>query len=184
MRLKIQIFILLILIGHLLLLFFNFSLVGFWTDFFIPTFLTTGFLYSILKKETTINSLRNTFRILTLGISIAYIFIGIRQINNIGFFSFLDSTKLTSFYWENVNDRTFNAYFQPVGAYSGGEGNFWITECLPYFPLIEETVYYKHAILWDFGVKEFDGQNIDQNKVIREYIKNEVIKNNGRLTPK
>lgn len=84
---------------------------------------------------------------------------------------------MTSFYWIDVDDRIFNAYFQPVGAHSGGEGNFWITESPTYFPVIEEAVYYKHAILWNFGTKEFDGQSVDQNEIVRSYIKDEVIMN-------
>ena len=90
----------------------------------------------------------------------------------------MDSTKISSFYWRNEDNRIFNAYFQPVGSYSGGEGNFWISECPFYFPLIEKTVYDEHAIVWDFGMEEFDGKIVDQNKIVRSYIKNEVIEKN------
>ncbi len=46
----------------------------------------------------------------------------------------------------------FNAYFKSVRFYAGGYGNFWITECPKYFPLIEQEVYYKRT--WDNNFKD------------------------------
>jgi hypothetical protein len=86
-----------------------------------------------------------------------------------------DILKLRSFYYESVDGRLFNAYFRPVGAYSGGEGNFWITESPKYFPLVEISKYYKHAILWDFRATEWEGEPINQHEIVRRYVKEEII---------
>lgn len=87
----------------------------------------------------------------------------------------LDTFKLRSFYYQSVDGRLFNAYFKPVGAYSGGEGNFWITEVPKFFPIIEKRVYYDRTVLWNFNNDTFDGQPVDNYKVVKQYIKDEVI---------
>jgi hypothetical protein len=87
----------------------------------------------------------------------------------------IDHLKLRSFYFQKVNGRLFHAYFKPVGAYSGGQGNFWITESPVYFPLIEKRVYYEHAVLHDFNDDNWEGEPIDNYEVVRSYIKDEVI---------
>ena len=73
----------------------------------------------------------------------------------------------------------FHAYFKPVGSYSGGEGNFWITESPLYFPFIEKDVYYEHAVLHDFSDGYWDGRPINNYEVVKSYIKDDVI-NQGR----
>ena len=86
-----------------------------------------------------------------------------------------DVFKLRSFSFQQVEGRLFNAYFKPVGAYSGGYGNFWITESPIYFPFIEWRVYYDRTVHWDFNDDTFDGSPVDNYKVVRSYIKDEVI---------
>lgn len=86
-----------------------------------------------------------------------------------------DTFKLRSFYYESVDGRLFNAYFKPVGAYSGGYGNFWISETTKYFPFIEWRVYWDRAVHHNFNDDTFDGEPIDNYEVVRSYIKNEVI---------
>ncbi|MFD2521982.1 hypothetical protein [Emticicia soli] len=88
---------------------------------------------------------------------------------------FWDISKLRTFYYQSVDGRLFNAYFKPVGAYSGGYGNFWITETPKYFPLIESRVYFNRTVHHDFSDDIFDGEPIDNYEVVRSYIKEEVI---------
>ena len=83
--------------------------------------------------------------------------------------------KVTSFCYQKVEGRVFNAYFRPVGAFAGGEGNFWITESPKYFPIIEKEIYYDRTVLWNFSVTEYDGQIVDQNEVVKLYIIEEII---------
>ncbi len=83
--------------------------------------------------------------------------------------------NFVAFYYQSVNGRLFNAYFKPVGAYSGGEGNFWITEVPKFFPIIEWRVYYDRTVHWNFNDDTFDGQQVDNYEVVKEYIKDEVI---------
>jgi hypothetical protein len=87
----------------------------------------------------------------------------------------LDTLKLKSFYFQSVDGKLFNAYFKPVGAYSGGYGNFWITQSPKLFPLVERRVYWERTVHHDFGDDTFDGEPIDNYQVVREYIKDEVI---------
>jgi hypothetical protein len=87
----------------------------------------------------------------------------------------IDSLKIRRFANLTVEGRKFNAYFIPVGSYSGGEGVFWITESPKYFPLIEKQVYYDGECLDDFRTDTFDGQPINQVDVVEDYIKRVVI---------
>lgn len=84
---------------------------------------------------------------------------------------------MKSFNHQEVNGRIFNAYFQPVGAYSGGEGVFWITESPKFLPFIEIEKYYNGAILWDFTWTEWDGEPCNQTEIVRNYIQTEVVGN-------
>jgi len=87
----------------------------------------------------------------------------------------IDAFKLRSFYYQSVDGRLFNAYFKPARAYSGGYGNFWITETPKYFPLVEWRVYWDRTVHHDFNDDMFDGSPIDNYEVVRGYIKSEVI---------
>ncbi|MBK7311937.1 MAG: hypothetical protein IPI93_14470 [Sphingobacteriaceae bacterium] len=86
-----------------------------------------------------------------------------------------DTFSMRSFYFQNVDGRLFNAYFTPVGSYSGGYGHFLITESPTYFPLIEKDVYYNRTVEHDFSDDMFDGQPTDNYSIVRQYIKDEVI---------
>ena len=82
---------------------------------------------------------------------------------------------MKSFNYVKIEGRLFQAYFKPVGSYSGGEGVFWITETPKYFPLIEYRQFYDGAILWDFRSSEWDGQTVNQIEVVKSYIRSEII---------
>lgn len=174
--LKILIGLFVILIGHVLLLAFtNHSLVGYWTDFWIPLTLIVCILI-ILQKLKSKKMKPNRLGPILLGlISIPYLVLGIQQVRQLGGYQFFNSFKITAFHWIRIDETDYNAYFIRVGAATGGEGNFWITESNSIFPLLEETVYYKHAVLWDFSLEEWDGQAIDQEKIVRNYVETEII---------
>ena len=87
----------------------------------------------------------------------------------------VDKFKLRSFYFQSVEGRLFNAYFKPVGAYSGGYGNFWITETSRFCPIFEHQVYWNRTVDHDFGDDTVDGEEIDNYEVVRRYIREEVI---------
>ena len=110
----------------------------------------------------------------TLTILSSVVVFGLIGLNLINPFAW-DTFKMRSFYYVNVDGRLFNAYFKPVGAYAGGEGNFWITETPKYFPTIEIEKFYNRTVLWDFSATEWEGEPIDQNKVVKSYIKDEII---------
>jgi hypothetical protein len=153
-------------------LFTDISLTGFWTDVLFSILLSILALKLVFKRKTDKHWL--TISLKTLNIVCSVIVFGLLGLNLINPFAW-DTFKLRSFYYESVDGRLFNAYFKPVGAYSGGEGNFWITESSKYFPLIEFEKYYEHAILWDFRDTEWEGEPVDQNKIVRSYIKDEII---------
>jgi hypothetical protein len=87
----------------------------------------------------------------------------------------LDTFKLRSFYFLSVDNRLFNAYFKPVGSYSGGYGCLWIAETPRYFPLIEWNVHYHSSVHHDYNDDVFDGERIDNSKLIIKYIQEEVV---------
>lgn len=156
----------------LIVLFTDISLTGYWTDIIFSLVLVTATLLIVFKRKTEKLWLTLTLRTLTvLSSVVVFGLLGLNLITIGGF----DTFKMRSFYFQNVEGRLFNAYFKPVGAYSGGEGNFWITESIKFFPIFEYQVYYKHAILWDFRNDEWEGQTVDQYEVVKSYIKDEVI---------
>ncbi len=148
------------------------SLTGFWTDIIFLILLSIFALRIVFRSKT--NKLWLTVTLKTTKIVCSLIVFGLLGLNLINPFTW-DTFKLRSFYYQSVDGRLFNAYFKPVGAYSGGEGNFWITESPKYFPLIEIEKYYKHAILWDFRDTEWEGEPVDQNRIVRSYIKDKII---------
>lgn len=148
------------------------SLTGFWTDVIFSILLSILALRLVIKTKTDKRWLTISLKTLNIVCSVAvFALLGLNLINPFAW----DTFKLHSFYYESVDGRLFNAYFKPVGAYSGGEGNFWITESPKYFPLIEIEKYYERAILWDFRDTEWEGEPVDQNKIVRSYIKDEII---------
>ncbi len=148
------------------------SLTGYWTDIIFSILLSLCALRLVFKNKN--EKYWVTFALRTTNILCSIIIFGFLRLNLINHFAW-DAFKLRSFYFQSVDGRLFNAYFKPGGAYSGGEGNFWITESPKYFPFIEIEKYYDHAILWDFRDTEWGEESIDQNEVVRSYIKDEVI---------
>lgn len=152
-----------------------FSLVGFWTDaIFFPAFTIWLFKTAYRKDRpaTFPTALTKLFALLLAG---AMVFLGITGLANPFVFDFF---KIRSFRYLKVEGRIFHAYFKPVGAYSGGQGNFWITESPVFFPLIEKKVYYEHAVHHDFNDDEWEGQPVDNYKIAKDYIREKVIEKN------
>ena len=153
-------------------LFTDISLTGFWTDIIFSISLCAFALVVVFKKRTAVPWLTMTLRALTIVCSIMVFGFFASRLSN----PFIaDTFKLRSFYFQKVDERIFNAYFKPVGGYSGGYGNFWITESPKNFPLIEWPVYYDRTVHYDFNDDNWDGQPVDNNEVVRSYIKDEVI---------
>jgi len=151
----------------LIVLFTDFSLTGYWTDIIFSFALVTITLKVVFKRKT--EKQWKTILLRTIAILCSIVVYGFLVLNLINPFSW-DTFKMRSFYFQEVDGRLFNAYFKPVGAYAGGEGNFWITESPIYFPLIEIQKYYDRTVLWNFRVDEWDGQPVDQNEVVKSYI--------------
>jgi hypothetical protein len=150
----------------------EYSLVGFWTDILFSLVFSLITLIAVFRNKTDDKFLTYFFRAITL----------ISFISIYGFFIYMltnpfviDTFKLRSFYYQSVDNRLFNAYFKPVGSYSGGEGNFWITETPKLFPIVEKQVFYDRTVLHDFNDDTFEGEPIDNYKVVEGYIKDEVI---------
>ncbi len=146
--------------------FTDFSLTGYWTDLIFSMLLLMILFVGVYKNKVSNSVIKG----MVGAVIIFYVFL-------IGVLFYFDKDifKTRSFYLHKVEGRLFNAYFRPVGAYSGGEGNFWISESPVYFPIIEKEKYYKHAVLWDFRITEWEGQPVDQNEVIKRYIVEEII---------
>ena len=150
----------------------DFSLIGFWTDVIFSSVLVTILLKIIFKRKT--NKVWLTLSIRIVGVICSIVVYGLLALNILNPFSW-DTIKMKSFYYQKVDGRLFNAYFKPVGAYSGGQGNFWITESPIYFPIIEVRKYYDRTVHWDFRIDNWEGEPVDQNEVVKGYIKEEII---------
>jgi hypothetical protein len=159
-----------------IILFTSYSLTGFWTDVIFSILYSVVILLLVFKRNTHSRWLKIPLR--SIAILCAVTIFGLIALNFTNPF-IIDHFKMRSFYFQKVNGRLFHAYFKPVGAYSGGQGNFWITESPVYFPLIEKDVYYEHAVHHDFNDDYWEGEPIDNYEVVRSYIKDEVI-NKGR----
>lgn len=156
-----------------LLLFSNYSLAGLWTDAIVLVLLLAGSFFFLFVKTYTRNPadvfLKGTW-FLALAVCLA---------GSWRFFSnpfFIDYFKLRTFSSLRVNGRRFNAYFKPVGAYSGGYGNFWISERVRWLPFLEREVYYEHAVHWNFNDDSPEGEPVDNAAVARQYVADEVLR--------
>ena len=160
-------------IGYLLtLMFTSFSFAGYWTDVAATLILYGYSLWRLFKSVNVINWLKWVLRIANLSVVVFITWLVYVVISNP--FS-VDKLKLRGFYFQVVDGRLFNAYFKPVGAYSGGYGNFWIAEMPKWFPIIERQVYWERAVHHDFGEDVAEGEVVDNYEVVKEYIRNEVI---------
>ncbi len=150
----------------------NFSLTGFWTDLVFSIALSILAMLLVFKYKSTKTGLTIAVRITNMACVLAAAGFLLLRLNN----PFIaDTFKLRSFYFQTVDGRLFNAYFKPVGAYSGGEGNFWITESPMYFPIIEWPVYYDRTVHWNFREDIQEGVPADNYAVVRRYIREYVI---------
>lgn len=148
------------------------SLYGYWTDVvfsIIASVITLIIVFNYGVKSIWLN---RTLKIVTgISVTLVAVFLFLTHINPFGW----DKFKMRAFYNKEVNNRMFNAYFSPVGAYAGGEGSFWITEVPKFFPIIEIERYYDRTILWNFREDTFDGKPVNQDEMVISYIKDEVI---------
>ncbi|WBA42811.1 hypothetical protein [Hymenobacter canadensis] len=173
MKIRKQIITTIFFIVYLLtVLLTDFSLTGFWTDVIFSILLSVFALRLGFKNETDNRFLTQVLR--GSNIICSLIVFGLVVLNAINPYS-LDTLKIRSFYFQSVDERLFNAYFKPVGAYSGGYGNFWITETPKYFPVVEQRVFWDRTVDHDFNDDLYDGEPIDNFEVVRDYINEEVI---------
>jgi energy-coupling factor transporter transmembrane protein EcfT len=148
------------------------SLVGFWTDIIFSILLALFSLRIVFKNKS--NRTRLTITLKTITVILSIIVFGLITFSFTNIFIW-DTFKMRSFYYQKVDGRIFHAYFKPVGSYSGGQGNFWITESPIYFPIIEKRVYYDRTVHWDFNSDTFDGEPVDNYQVVKRYIEDKVI---------
>jgi len=156
-------------------LFTDFSLAGFWTDIIFSIVLSILSIRCIIKawgdKSVIVIVVNGSCLLTVMVVMMPLLLNPFSQ----------DYLKLRSFYYQSVVGRLFNAYFKPVGSYSGGYGNFRVTETPKYFPLIEHQVYYNRTVDYNFNDDTFDSQPMDNYEVVRDYIRQEVINTqNGR----
>jgi hypothetical protein len=150
----------------------NLSLVGFWTDIITAILLSIIILIVTFRKRTASRPSTIALRLTASALSAVVFGLIFLAFTNI---FILDTFKMRSFYYLRVDGRIFHAYFKPVGAYAGGQGNFWITESPKYFPVVEWPVYYDRTVRWDFSADSSEGQPVDNYEVVRSYIQDEVI---------
>jgi len=161
------------LVAYLLIVTFTkFSLVGFWTDIIFSIAFSLIVFKSVFSSKTNNKFLTNTFRTIALICTIVIFGFFINKLRNP---FIIDVFKLRTFYYQSVDNRLFNGYFKPVGAYGGGYGNFWISECPKYFPIIEREVHFENAVHYDFKAKVWDGKPTNHYEVLKDYIVEEVI---------
>ena len=173
MKTKTQIVLTLFTIVYLLgVAFMDISLTGFWTDVIFALVLVSVVLMIGLKRKT--ENIWLTRILKGSSIMAAICVYGILLIGIINPFAW-DVFQMENFHYQKIKERSFHAYFKPVGAYAGGEGNFWITESPSYFPFIEVLRFYEPAVSWNFKATEFDGKPVDQEEMVRQYILDEVI---------
>lgn len=152
------------------------SLYGYWTDVIFSIIASVISYKLVFNNRVESKWLNRTLKIVTgFTVTLIAIFLFLTHINPLGW----DKFKMRAFYNKEVNNRTFNAYFSPVGSYAGGEGSFWITEVPKFFPIIEIERYYDRTILWNFRMDTFDGNPVNQDEIVISYIEDEVI-NKGK----
>lgn len=155
-----------------IVVFTSISLSGFWSDVLFSVVLSCLAILYIGNKGVRPVWLNYTTKAMNgVCVFLVIVFLGINILNPFAW----DTLKLRSFYYQSVNGRLFHAYFKPVGSYSGGYGNFWITETPKYFPFIERAVYYDRTVNHDFNNDTFEGLPIDNHAIVRNYILDEVI---------
>lgn len=125
-----------------------FSFIGFWTD----VLFTIGIvIFSIAKLNNgNIDNkvLRITHRLTTIGIAIIVIgIVGIHLIN-----PFLWTVYKTKIAETTINGNYIELdYFKPIGAWGCGNGSYWKTKTLKYFPIIEFETYKNNCTHEDWG---------------------------------
>lgn len=155
-----------------LVIFTDYSLSGYWTDVVLTLLLFVYCVWSLVSRVKAVSWLKWSLQVTRLCVSVFIIWLIWLVVSNP--FS-IDTLKLRGFYFQSVEGRLFSAYFKPVGAYSGGYGNFWITEMPRYFPLVERRVYWDRTVHHDFSDDMDDGEAVDNYEVVRTYIRDEVI---------
>lgn len=150
----------------------DYSLTGFWSDVLFAVGFSLFLLVIVFWNRASRPWLTLTLRATALACFL--VVHGLLAINLSNPFVW-DTFKLRSFYLQRVEGRLFSAYFKPMGAYSGGYGNFWITESPRFFPLVEKRVYWDRTVHHDFSSDTFDGQPVDNYEVVKEYVRDEVI---------
>ncbi|MBC7450740.1 MAG: hypothetical protein H7259_04560 [Cytophagales bacterium] len=151
---------------------FQISLYGYWTDVIFSVVISLASYKIVFNNRLESIWLNRTLKIVTaISVTVVALFLFLAHVNPLGW----DTFKMRGFYNKEVNNRIFNAYFSPVGAYAGGEGSFWITEVPKLFPIIEIERYYDRTILWNFRADSFDGKPVNQDEIVVSYIEDNII---------
>ncbi|MBS1636898.1 MAG: hypothetical protein JST26_13355 [Bacteroidetes bacterium] len=162
---------LIIILYSLMVLLTSFSWTGFWTDIvFSLTLFILSFIITFRQKMKN-----RWFTLILRTISVSFIFVVYSFLIPFTTVFFQDTFKLRSFCFIKADDRIFNAYFKPVGAYSGGYGNLAVTESPRFFPLIEKPVYKENRLVYDLRADTFEGQTVDNREIIRQIIAEKII---------
>jgi len=160
-----------IVVYSLTVLLTNFSLIGFWTDILFSICLFIISVRVTFRHQTENKGLKIMLRTIAISFSLIVLY----SLNPFMTIFFADTFKLRTFYFIKVDNRLFNVQFKPVGAYSGGYGNFLVTESPLYFPIIEKPIYYERTFENDLSEDTFDGQPVDNREIIRQVIKEQII---------
>jgi hypothetical protein len=160
-----------IVIYSLTILLTDFSLTGFWTDILFSIILFIISLVFTFRRKME----KLWLTILTRTISICFVYVVFSLLGPFRTPFVADMFKSRSFFFLKVDNRLFTAFFKPVGAYSGGYGNFLVTESPKYFPIIESPVYFDRTVQYDFKEDTFDGEPIDNREIIRQIVVENII---------
>lgn len=168
-------FLLIIFPIYLLLIFYsNYSLAGFWSDIYFTLILILTSILFVFKR----NQFDKWFSVVCKFIQLCCLIVCTYfVISNLNSYVFWDRLKTRSFMNINCLDKQYNAYFHPVGAYSGGYGNVSVTKKLRYLPLFEEDVTFIHAIHYDLSEDFEDGSKLNHKHILSELIWEQFVLN-------
>jgi len=151
----------------------DYSFIGYWSDIGITVVFTYLSLKYLFRNKPGVSPIwRFLSKMVHASCVVMVIFLFSSQLLN----PFLiDTLKLRSFHFVEIEGRFYHAYFKPVGAYSGGYGNLSITESPTWLPIIEHQIHWNRSVHHDFYNDTFDGVPIDNRDVIRNYIRDEIL---------
>ncbi|MDN4166764.1 hypothetical protein QWY31_14730 [Cytophagales bacterium LB-30] len=143
-----------------------FSLTGYWTDILVAGLLSFGNYYYFYKKHVFLHKvLALVYLVVIFGFYLLYLIL-----------PFSKAIFKTQSYPSLVLDnRTFHAYFKPVGAYASGQGTFWVTESPAFLRFIEVEKYYNGAFPWNPNGSTSEDKTSTES-FLRTFIQTEISK--------